>query len=74
MDNCFVSVLNAAQKNIDDHNFRINFKDWVNKHRKQFFDATLRIFEKYKRSDPNYWNMADYKRWVLSGENWTLDL
>lgn len=43
------------------------------KNKKKFFDFVIAIFEKYKRSDPHRWNLADYKRWILSGENWTLD-
>jgi hypothetical protein len=49
-------------------------KDWVSKNKKQFFDEILKIFHRHKRSDPVKWNYIDFKRWVLSGENWTMDI
>lgn len=34
----------------------------------------MKIFQNNKRSHPEKWNYADFKRWILSGENWTLDI
>lgn len=52
MDNCFISLMTAVQKDIHDQKFKVGFKDWVSKNKKVFYDYVLAVFEKYKRSDP----------------------
>lgn len=74
MDNVFISLLALFEKDLSDNHFRVSLKEWVSKNRKIFFDEVLKIFHKFKRSDPVKWSYVDYKRWVLSGENWTMDL
>ncbi len=64
----------ALEKDITENHFRVCLKEWISKNKKQFFDEVLKIFHKHKRSDPNKWNYSDFKRWVLSGENWTMDI
>lgn len=73
MDNCFISLMATVEKDISDNNYRVCLKDWVSKNKKSFFDHVIGMFNKYKRTDPHKWNYNDYKRWVLSGDNWTLD-
>ncbi len=64
----------CVEKDITDNNFRVNLREWVGKNKKIFFDQIISIFNKYKRTDPHKWNYNDFKRWVQSGENWTLDV
>jgi hypothetical protein len=66
--------MSIVEKDIIDNYFKVSLKDWMGKNRKVLYDEVLRIFEKHKRSDLDKWNYADFKRWVLSGENWTLDI
>lgn len=74
MDNCLSGLMAALEKEITDQHLKICLKDWLSKNRKIFFDETLKVFHNNKRSDPNKWLYNDYKRWVLSGENWTMDI
>lgn len=74
MDNCFVSLMIALNQDLTDTQFKLCLKDWISKNKKQFFDEILKIFHKHKRSDPVKWNYSDFKRWILSGENWTMDI
>ena len=63
-----------AETNIEDKKFKLALREWVMKNKKQFYDAVLEVFNKNKKTDPNKWMYADFKRWVLSGKNWTLDI
>ena len=64
----------AVERSIAENQFRTSLKEWIIKHKKSFFEYVLGIFQKHKKSDPHYWHYNDFKRWVLSGENWTLDI
>ena len=74
VDNCFISLMIIAEKQIQDSQFRVALRDWVMKNKKTFYDGVLAAFNKNKKTDPNKWMYADFKRWILSGQNWTLDI
>ena len=74
MDNCFISLNAIAEREIEDKQFKIAYREWIMKNKKGFYDGILAVFNKYKKTDPNKWLYADFKRWILSGENWTLDV
>ena len=74
IDNCFISLMAIAEKDIPDRQYKMALRDWVMKNKKSFYDGVLATFNKYKRSDPHKWGYADFKRWVMSKENWTLDV
>ena len=38
MDNCFISLMAALEKDMTDNHFKVCLKDWVSKNKKQFFD------------------------------------
>lgn len=57
----------VVKKDLTENHFKVSLKDWISKNKKVFFDEILKVYHKYKRSDPNKWNYIDYKRWVLSG-------
>lgn len=63
-----------AEKDITDSQFRVSLREWIMKNKKSFYDQVLGVFNKHKKTDPERWLYADYKRWVLSEENWTLDI
>lgn len=74
MDNCFVSLMAAMEKDLTENQLKLTLKDWISKNKKVFFEEILKIFQKHKKSDPVKWNYSDFKRWILSGENWTMDI
>ena len=44
IDNCFISLQFAAEKNITDEDFVSNFKNWVNSNKKIFLQNVIQIF------------------------------
>ena len=41
IDNCFVGLIAAAEKQIKDEEFAINFKNWIKANKKVFLEKVL---------------------------------
>jgi hypothetical protein len=67
MDNILTSLMSALEKDLTDNYFKVSLKDWIIKNKNGFYQQIINVFNKHKRSDPNKWNYADFKRWVLTG-------
>jgi hypothetical protein len=74
IDNCFISLQFAAEKKITDEDFVSNFKNWVKSNKKIFLQNVLQVFEENAKSNPEFWFLGDFTRWIKDKNHWSLDI
>jgi hypothetical protein len=67
MDKCFISLMQIAENQTKDANFKIQLREWTNQNNKKITEHIISIFKKNLKSDPERWSFGDYKKWVLNG-------
>lgn len=57
-----------------DSNFRKSFEDWTIENHGTLDHEMDVMFTTHAQSKPNEWTREDFKRWILEGNQWTIQV
>lgn len=67
MDNCFISLSFNVEKSIEEPEFRVAFREWIEMNKNKVLRELLNVFKNYTKVSPDYWTFGDYKKFIYSG-------
>jgi len=54
--------------------FKKSLKDWINLNKPKIIEEANKIFCDNAQRDKENWTLADYSRWILDKQCWTINV